>query len=810
LIVQEKHGSDLEAAAERVEGAVGDVALGEARLRGFCAIDVDFVERVIKWLLHVGVGNSGDLAQFSENFVGHTAIPFRVRAFDLDVHGGWQAEVENLRGDIGGQKIESGTGILRGQLLAEFPQIRGSGVMIFVERDKNVGIAGADEPGSAVHVIDAAVRQADVVGDGVQLSFGNGAADGGFNLIAELGSFFDARSRFRAEVENELAAVRAGKEILSEPGDEQKNRKAGQQESRDKDAAMADETFEQGVVRISEIFERSFESTLKPDKRIAGRLAFAFMFLQEIHGKRGNQGAGEDVGGDHGEHDGLGQRNEKVTGDAAEKKHRHKDDADTKGGNEGGDGDLGGTVENGFTLGVTFLEVTLDIFDGDGGVVDQDTDGQSETSEGHDVDGLVKKAEDDDRGENRERNRNRDDEGAAPASQEDENHDAGEAGGNDRFTDHAADGGADKDGLVGERVNFELGRESLGNAWKQGANAFDDIESGGVTGFENTEKHTTIAVLAGDVGLGSKAVADVGNVAQIDGGVTDDFNGEVVEFRDGSEAGVYADVVLKFADFRGARGKNHVLLLDGEKHVLWRESLGLKEGGVEIDHDLALLSTVRERYDRAGNGDELRTEEILPQVVQFLLREPLAGKAELDNGHAGCAVIDDEGRKRARGQLAQDGLRNGSDLRVGIFQAGVGLKEYFDNGLAVYGGGFDVLDVVDCSGENALVYGGDAAFEFFRVETVVLPGNGDDGYVDVGENVRWCAQDDYGTHQEDEKSKNNERVRPIQSDTNDPHQDSPCSRHHAAYIPTNGPAAGLQLTSNGGKSGLIGGVASRL
>src|SRR5258707_1174399 len=52
LIVQEEHGGDLEAAAEGVEHAVGDVAFGEACLRGFGAVDGDVVLRVVKRLLH--------------------------------------------------------------------------------------------------------------------------------------------------------------------------------------------------------------------------------------------------------------------------------------------------------------------------------------------------------------------------------------------------------------------------------------------------------------------------------------------------------------------------------------------------------------------------------------------------------------------------------------------------------------------------------------------------------------------------------------------------------------------------------------
>ena len=124
---------------------------------------------------------------------------------------------------------------MRGELFAEFTHVVGGGVVIFVEGDEDVGVAGADEAGRGVHVIDAAVGEADVVGDGVEFAVGNDAADGGFDFVAELGGFFDAGAGFCAEVEDELAAVRAGEEILAEPGDEEKEGEASEKESRDED-----------------------------------------------------------------------------------------------------------------------------------------------------------------------------------------------------------------------------------------------------------------------------------------------------------------------------------------------------------------------------------------------------------------------------------------------------------------------------------------------------------------------------------------------------------------------------------------------
>ncbi len=57
------------------------------------------------------------------------------------------------------------------------------------------------------------------------------------------------------------------------------------------------------------------------------------------------------------------------------------------------------------------------------GVVHQNSDRQRQPAQRHDVDGLAQRAQHQDRGENRKRNGNRDDQRAAPASQEHQDHD---------------------------------------------------------------------------------------------------------------------------------------------------------------------------------------------------------------------------------------------------------------------------------------------------------------------------------------------------------------------------------------------------
>src|SRR5207253_10876367 len=66
-------------------------------------------------------------------------------------------------------------------------------------------------------LIDAAVGQAYVVNDALDLAGGNLVTDRLLDQIAKIGGFLDAHSRGRTQMQLERAAVDAGKEIPAEP-----------------------------------------------------------------------------------------------------------------------------------------------------------------------------------------------------------------------------------------------------------------------------------------------------------------------------------------------------------------------------------------------------------------------------------------------------------------------------------------------------------------------------------------------------------------------------------------------------------------
>ena len=91
---------------------------------------------------------------------------------------------------------------------------------------------------------------------------------------------------------------------------------------------------------------------------------------------------------------------------AGQKEHGHKHDADAKRGDECRHRDLLRAVENRALHFLALGEVALDVLDFHRGVVHQNAHRQRQAAQGHDVDGLAQRAEQDHGNEDRQRNGN--------------------------------------------------------------------------------------------------------------------------------------------------------------------------------------------------------------------------------------------------------------------------------------------------------------------------------------------------------------------------------------------------------------------
>ena len=164
-----------------------------------------------------------------------------------------------------------------------------------------------------------AVRQADVVDDAGQISFGG--------MISRIASstrsqsarrLLDARAARRAQVQLELAAVDGREEVLADPRQQRERRDAAQQEHRRRTRAVrAPQRSSSRVIRRRAV--RSNPTSKCACSRTSGlrlRQVLARIFRmrpqQELRHRR-HQRARQQVGREHREHDRFGHRHEQIT-----------------------------------------------------------------------------------------------------------------------------------------------------------------------------------------------------------------------------------------------------------------------------------------------------------------------------------------------------------------------------------------------------------------------------------------------------------------------------------------------------------------
>src|SRR5579863_2351016 len=310
-------------------------------------------------------------------------------------------------------------------------------------------------------------------------------------------------------------------------------------------------------------------------------LYVVFMPPQEILGHRGDQGARQEVGGQHGKNDRFGEWDEQVARHAGEKEHGNEDNADGERGDKGRRGDLLRAVEDGVFDLLTHVNVPVHVFDFHRCVIDENSNGQRQATQGHDVDGFAQGAENEDRSEDGEGNGDGDDDRASPTPQEEKNHQAGEARGDHGLFHDAPNGAAHKDRLIAQKTDIQGRGQSQLDLGKHLLNPRDDIERRIGARFLDRQEGGALSIHADNVGLGGEPVAYIRNVTDVDGRRSDRFYRDAVQLGNGLRSAVYdIDVIFLQADFGCACGQDQVLRGDGVDDVQGGKSLRLQSGGV--------------------------------------------------------------------------------------------------------------------------------------------------------------------------------------------------------------------------------------
>src|ERR1700733_15292093 len=197
-------------------------------------------------------------------------------------------------------------------------------------------------------------------------------------------------------MENELPAIGIGEEVLTKERDENEGAEADSEKARNKHLSQRNQPGKQRGIGNANTFKDPLESSLENRKWVPRLRTTVLLLLQQIHRQRRHQRSRQDIGRQHGKDYGLSERNKEVPGNAAEKEHGKKYDADTQCGNQRRDSNLCGSIQNPIVQLGALFKMPLDIFNSDGRVVDQYANRQREPTQCHDVDRLVKETVHDD------------------------------------------------------------------------------------------------------------------------------------------------------------------------------------------------------------------------------------------------------------------------------------------------------------------------------------------------------------------------------------------------------------------------------
>ena len=238
--------------------------------------------------------------------------------------------------------------------------------------------------------------------------------------------------------------------------------------------------------------------------------------------------------------------------------------------------------------------------------------------------------------QDRQRNRDRDDHRAAPAAEEDQDHQRGQARGDHRLAQHARDRRrcTNTDWSASGLISSSGGRPAaIRGSAALIAMMMSSVEALPI--FWIVSSARALAVDADDVGLRRVAVADVGDVADVDRCAADRLDRQVVELLDVVGLAFSRRRIRSSPIFERAARQDQVLHADRVDDVGRRQALGLQRLR-DRGRPGSAAACRRTGYgiDAPCTRRELRAEEVHAEVEQLLLGQALAREAELQDRHA--------------------------------------------------------------------------------------------------------------------------------------------------------------------------------
>src|SRR5450755_573138 len=228
---------------------------------------------------------------------------------------------------------------------------------------------------------------------------------------------------------------------------------------------------------------------------------------QQESGERGRQSKRIEGGDRDGESDGEGKLAEENSGSAGEEGNGHKNGYEYQRGGDDCAGNFLHGVDRGFDgIGLAFLEVALDVFDNDNGVVHHQAGSKRDAEKRQRVDGEAEHLDESERADERDRDGDSRNDGGAPVLEENEDDENDQENCGPQGGDHVADGFADGVGRIESNFILHAGRKVLGQTveFDQALAVHIEGVGGGELGDANADGFAPVVVEIGTVVFGAK------------------------------------------------------------------------------------------------------------------------------------------------------------------------------------------------------------------------------------------------------------------------------------------------------------------
>ncbi len=268
----------------------------------------------------------------------------------------------------------------------------------------------------------------------------------------------DPQPGLPSDVQPHLPGVDAWKEVLAKERNKGERQPHEDGEGADEEPAVPKREVQYAEVCSAQALKAVLDPVVRETQDAVGGGRTDGLLREQVKHHRRHERAREKVRRQHRRDHRYRQGDEQRFRRPGHERHWQEDNANAKRRDQRRNGNLFGRIDDRPDDGLAHGALPIEILDGNGGVIHEDADCQRQPTECHEVERLAKPVEHDDRHEERERNGDEHDQGAAPAAEEDQDHHTCQSRRDHRLAYHTRHGGAHEHRLIEHRRDVKVGR----------------------------------------------------------------------------------------------------------------------------------------------------------------------------------------------------------------------------------------------------------------------------------------------------------------------------------------------------------------